>query len=65
MRRFRAARPRLPRAVVARQGPYLASGDWWDEKRWERREWDMELADGALCRVQETPGGWQLEGAYD
>lgn len=52
-------------AVVARQGPYFASGDWWDEKKWQRTEWDLELADGALCRVQERATGWEVEGMYD
>jgi protein ImuB len=64
-------RCRLPSAssfdppVVARQGPYLTSGDWWDEKTWARAEWDVELADSAVCRVQEDRLGWVLEGIYD
>ena len=52
-------------AVVARQGPYLASGDWWDAKNWQRAEWDLELADGAICRAQEGGTGWEIEGMYD
>jgi protein ImuB len=55
----------LDAAVVARQGPYLASGNWWGEKIWQRAEWDLELADGALCRVQERATGWEVEGMYD
>ena len=66
LRRFRAGFfPGLDAAVVARQGPYLASGDWWDEKKWQSAEWDLELADGAICRAQERAGGWNLEGVYD
>ena len=65
LRRFRRSPRRLEKTVVARQGPYLASGDWWDEKRWARREWDMELEDGALCRVQEEEAGWVVDGIYD
>ena len=52
-------------AVVARQGPYLSSGDWWDEKRWRRAEWDLELEDGAVFRCREERGEPILEGVYD
>ncbi|MDQ3198723.1 MAG: hypothetical protein M3Q46_05980 [Verrucomicrobiota bacterium] len=52
-------------AICARQGPYLASGDWWDEKRWTRAEWDLELENGAVCRCQESADGFVLEGIYD
>ncbi len=66
LRRLRTnSPPRLEAAVVARQGPYLASGDWWDEKTWARAEWDMELADGKVCRVQEDRRGAVLDGIYD
>jgi len=66
LRRLRAGfLPGLDAAVVARQGPYLASGDWWAEKKWQRAEWDLELTDGALCRVQERATGWEVEGVYD
>src|SRR6476646_4409674 len=30
-------------AVCAKKGPYRASGNWWDEKAWDRGEWDVEL----------------------
>jgi protein ImuB len=52
-------------AVYDRRGPYLASGDWWDKKRWERVEWDLELAGGMICRVREENADHQLEGIYD
>lgn len=52
-------------AIVGREGPYLASGDWWDEKRWERAEWDLELSNGVVCRCQERPDGPSVEGIYD
>ncbi|MBA3609024.1 MAG: hypothetical protein H0W43_11055 [Chthoniobacterales bacterium] len=66
LRRLRANSPRAVAAsVVARQGPYRASGDWWDLKKWERAEWDLQFADGALCRVQERANGWEVEGIYD
>ena len=66
LRRLRAISSRAPFAsVVARQGPYRASGDWWDTKKWERTEWDLQFADGALSRVQERANGWEVEGIYD
>ena len=66
LRRFRGElRPPLEENVIDRQGPYLASGDWWDEKRWERAEWDLELESGAVCRAQKCGGQWQLDGLYD
>ena len=57
--------PGLDAAVVARQGPYLASGDWWDEKKWARSEWDLELENGVVCRSREREGRWEIEGIYD
>lgn len=66
LRRLRAGSMRAaPAAVVARQGPYRASGDWWDVEKWERTEWDLQLARGEVCRCRETPGGWEIEGIYD
>ncbi|HEY2714177.1 MAG TPA: hypothetical protein VGI60_16825 [Chthoniobacterales bacterium] len=57
--------PAAERAVRDRQGPYLASGDWWDEKPWQRTEWDLELKSGIICRGQESAAGWRLEAIYD
>src|SRR6202035_6146877 len=41
--------------VVDQSGPYLLSGNWWDEKSWARAEWDLQLKDGGLCRAHEDP----------
>ncbi|MEO8440782.1 MAG: hypothetical protein ABI540_11260 [Spartobacteria bacterium] len=66
LRRLRRDGVSFPEAaIVARQGPYLASGDWWDEGKWERAEWDLELSDGAVGRAQKREGSWKLEGLYD
>jgi protein ImuB len=46
-------------------GPYMASGNWWDEKVWTRREWDVHLCEGALLRCHENPHGWEVDGIYD
>src|SRR5262249_26346560 len=67
LRRLRlnsAAEP--PAAVRARQGPYLSSGEWWDEKRWQRVEWDIELQDQMVCRCrEERKSELMMEGIYD
>ena len=51
--------------VVAQAGPYMISGNWWDEKAWTRAEWDLQLANGALCRCHSERQRWQLDGLYD
>ncbi|CAN5546614.1 hypothetical protein BH18VER2_BH18VER2_11850 [soil metagenome] len=66
LRRLRLPPPfSLAKTVVARQGPYFSSGDWWDEKRWQRAEWDLEGEDGVVCRGQESADGWGVDGIYD
>jgi protein ImuB len=52
-------------AVMAREGSYLASGNWWDDKGWTRREWDLYLGNGAVLRCHESAAGWQVDGIYD
>ena len=55
--------------VIHRAGPWRSSGRWWttDKSKWDRDEWDVELA-GAGCyriaRVRET-GLWEIEGEID
>lgn len=80
MRRFRpalAARVReegkLPKYLEApvvtgrirrASGPWKLSGNWWDQHRWAREEWDIELATGGLYRLVREGDWWFLEGAY-
>ena len=52
-------------AVAEQDGPYFASGNWWDEKAWARAEWDLELAHGAVCRCHQHEQGWAVDGIYD
>jgi protein ImuB len=52
-------------AVRAEKGPYLGSGNWWDEHAWKRAEWDLELENGALCQGHSSGGQWALDGIYD
>ena len=81
LRRFRPARPAsvffnedtpahvcsadLSGKVVRQHGPYLLSGNWWDEKSWARAEWDLQLESGELIRVHERDETWKIDGVYD
>ncbi len=51
--------------IRASRGPWLASGDWWDQRPWQRREWDIELEDGGLYRLAQQADQWQVDGEYD
>src|SRR5207302_1266868 len=54
---FREQRPALIRSAVCngaiadRRGPFFCSGNWWDNGRWWRQEWDVQTADGAMYRI--------------
>ena len=81
LRRFRAALPasvllaknqpvhfrstKVEGAVRVAKGPFLASGNWWDENAWARAEWDVELENGGVCQCHATGGQWALDGIYD
>ncbi len=61
--------------VIEQRGPYLLSGNWWDEKSWIRAEWDLRMKNGELLRAHETDppsqsygvagGTWKVDGIYD
>jgi protein ImuB len=60
--------------VIEHRGPYFISGNWWDEKSWTHAEWDLQLENGQLVRVHESPpspssgmagGSWKVDGVYD
>jgi protein ImuB len=57
--------PQINGEVADQRGPYLLSGNWWDEKSWARAEWDMQLENGDLVRVHEDSGSWKVDGIYD
>ena len=55
--------------IVNRAGPWRTSGRWWtaDKTKWDRDEWDVELANGGcyrLARIRDT-GQWEVEGEMD
>jgi len=51
--------------IIEQRGPYLLSGNWWDEKSWGRSEWDLQLQNGELVRAHERDGVWKIDGVYD
>jgi protein ImuB len=60
--------------VIEHRGPYFISGNWWDEKSWTHAEWDLQLENGQLVRVHESPPSpssgmagrsWKVDGVYD
>src|SRR5881397_1833334 len=51
--------------VIGQRGPYLISGNWWDEKSWARAEWDLQTENGEIVRVHEAEGTWKIDGVYD
>jgi protein ImuB len=51
--------------IIEQRGPYLLSGNWWDEKSWGRAEWDLQLQNGELLRAHECDGVWKIDGVYD
>jgi len=61
--------------IIERRGPFLISGNWWDEKSWARAEWDLQLESGELVLAYEAPprsnygateeGTWKVDGIYD
>jgi protein ImuB len=46
--------------VAEQRGPYLISGNWWDEKLWARAEWDLQLENGVLVRCHQSPPSLKL-----
>jgi protein ImuB len=51
--------------IVEQRGPYLLSGNWWDEKSWARAEWDVQMESGDVVRAHEAEGTWKIDGIYD
>jgi protein ImuB len=51
--------------IVEQRGPYLLSGNWWNEKSWARAEWDVQFQNGELVRAHERDDVWKIDGVYD
>jgi protein ImuB len=57
--------PEIRGKVFDQRGPYLISGNWWNEKSWARAEWDLQLESGELVRCHDSEGTWKIDGIYD
>jgi protein ImuB len=51
--------------IIDLRGPYLISGNWWDEKSWAHAEWDLQLDAGELVRCHGSEATWRIDGIYD
>jgi protein ImuB len=51
--------------IIAQRGPYLLSGNWWDEGSWRCAEWDLQLQNGEVLRAHQRDGIWKIDGIYD
>jgi protein ImuB len=51
--------------IIDLRGPFLISGNWWNEKSWARAEWDLQLKTGELVLAHESEGNWKVDGIYD
>jgi protein ImuB len=51
--------------IIDQRGPFLISGNWWDEKSWACAEWDLQLDAGELVRCYESEATWRIDGIYD
>jgi protein ImuB len=51
--------------IVKQRGPFLISGNWWDEKSWGRAEWDFQLETSVILRCHQGEGQWEVDGIYD
>ena len=55
--------------IVERAGPWRSSGHWWtlDRSKWDREAWDVQLADGRLCRLtrDRLANIWELDAWID
>ena len=57
--------PAVRGAIARTQGPWQISGDWWDNARWSREEWEAETTDGDLCRLVRQGDEWLVDGLFD
>jgi hypothetical protein len=57
--------PEMTGTAAGQNGPYVASGNWWDEKAWARIEWDLQLENHVLGRCHQSGETWKVDGVYD
>ena len=55
--------PRSNGPIKEARGPWRLEGNWWEERHWSRKEWDIATDDG-IYRLVHTGDGWFLDGIY-
>ena len=50
--------------IIRTAGPWLVSGDWWDEAMWQREIWEVETSEGILYQLTRYNTEWTLEGVF-
>ena len=51
--------------ILRLRGPFLHSGQWWDEDdSWRQMEWDIQLTGGFFRLAHLPPERWLMEGGY-
>lgn len=63
----RIASPKVEGRVVACAGPWLTSGDWWENDSWDHAQWDVEITSGDLLLIHRNvrTGMWNIDSSYD
>ncbi|MGH9430237.1 MAG: hypothetical protein ACRD3T_01705 [Terriglobia bacterium] len=56
--------------IVFAAGPWRKSGGWWEEEKWDREEWDVEIRTGKTTALYSiyydlARDEWYLQGEYD
>lgn len=56
--------------ITSAAGPWRKSGGWWEEEKWDRDEWGVEIRNGKTAGLyfiyyDRACGEWYLEGEYD
>jgi protein ImuB len=52
-------------AIADTRGPWLMSGDWWEDRfAWSREIWEVATSDGALYQMAREERGWVLDGIF-
>lgn len=52
--------------IINYAGPWRTCGEWWKQDSWDRDEWDIGLANGALYRIFcDRHGNWFVDANYD
>jgi protein ImuB len=55
--------------VMECYGPWSASGDWWNDNKWERQQWDVVASSHSgrplCCQLSSNAREWWVEALYD